>query len=104
MTVRRADDNRYTLAENASASGSAVGIKGGQYIFQVEGTAGGTTATLQIKTANGTWANVTSYGVAISATTLPYAASPVELPAGDVRVALTSGTPSAVYAYLIGLG
>lgn len=104
MTVRRADDNRYILAENVSASGSAVQIKGGQYVFQVEGTAGGTTASLQLKTANGTWSDITSYGVIAKSTTLPFVASPIELPAGDVRVALTSGTPSAIYAYLVGLG
>ena len=104
MPTRRADDLAYTLASNANASGSAVAIKGGQYMFMVEGTIGGSTVTLQIKTPNGTWANVTAYDSAVSATALPYADTPIDLPSGDVRVALTGGTPSAIYAYLVGLG
>lgn len=104
MPIRRADDTAYTLASNVSASGSAVAIKGGQYIFMVEGTAGGTTASLQVKTPNGTWTNVAAVDTLVSTTTLPYADTMIDLPAGDVRLALTGGTPSAVYAYLIGLG
>lgn len=104
MPIRRADDTAYTLASNASATGSAVAIKGGQYIFLVEGTVSGSTVTLQIKTPNDTWVDVTFYGVDVSATVLPYAETEIALPAGEVRVALTGGTPSAIYAYLVGLG
>lgn len=104
MTTRRADDSKYTLASNVSATGSAVQINGGEYIFNVEGTVGGSTASLQVKTPNGTWTNVTSYGVEVKATALPFAASPLQLPAGEVRLALTGGTPSAVHASLVGLG
>lgn len=104
MPTRRADDSAYTLASNASATGSAVAIKGGQYMFMAEGTVGGATVTLQVRAPSGTWSNVTSYDTAVSATALPYADSPIDLPAGDVRVALTGGTPSAIFAYLVGLG
>lgn len=104
MPTRRADDMAYTLASNVNATGSAVAIKGGQYMFTVEGTAGGTTVTLQIKTVNGTWANVTAYDTAVSSATLPYVDTPIDLPAGEVRVALTGGTPSAIFSYLVGLG
>jgi len=104
MTVRRADDKSYTLLDNASATGSGVVISGGQYMFQVKGTVGGSTASVQVKTVDGTWTNVFSYGVECKSTTLPFAASPLELPAGEVRAALTGGTPSAVYANLVGLG
>lgn len=105
MSTRRADDTQYVLGSNISATGSAVQIKGGEYHFMVEGTAGGTTASLQVKSPNGTWADVSIYsGSVVKSTTLPYSQAGVDLPAGDVRVALTGGTPSAVYAYLIGLG
>jgi len=104
MPIRRADDQSYTLASNASATGSAIKIPGGQYIFMAEGTVGGSTVTLQVKTPNGTWSDVTFYGVDVSATVLPYAETEIALPAGEVRVALTGGTPSAIYAYLVGLG
>lgn len=104
MPIRRADDTAYTLATNVSATGSAVAIKGGQYIFMVEGTAGGTTASLQIKTPNGTWSNVYAIDTLVASSTLPYVDTMIDLPAGDVRVALTGGTPSAIFAYLIGLG
>jgi hypothetical protein len=105
MPARRADDTQYILASNVSASGSAVQIKGGEYIFTVEGTASGTTASLQVKSVNGTWMDVTVFsGSAVKSTTLPYSQTGIDLPAGDVRVALTGGSPSAVYAYLVGLG
>lgn len=105
MTVRRADDVQYTLLSNASATGSAVAIKGGEYIFTVEGTAGGTTASLQIQTPNGTWTDVTVFaGSGVKSTTLPYSQTLIDLPSGNVRCALTGGTPAAIYAYLIGLG
>jgi hypothetical protein len=54
MTVRRSDDIQYTLLANGSATGSAVPIKGGEYIFQVEGTAGGATFALQMLSPNNT--------------------------------------------------
>ncbi len=105
MSVRRADDVQYVLASNVSASGSAVAIKGGEYLFTVEGTASGTTASLQVQTPNGTWTDISVYsGSVIKSTTLPYSQTGVDLPAGNVRVALTGGSPSAVYAYLVGLG
>ena len=106
MTVRRADDNQYVLLSNGSATGSAVAIKGGQYMFQADGTVGGSTVSLQIQLPNNTWVNVTSLGanVEVKSTALPYACSPIELPAGQARGALTGGPPSALYAYLVGLG
>ncbi len=106
MTVRRADDNQYVLLSNGSATGSAVAIKGGQYMFQAEGTVGGATVALQVQTPNGTWPTVTAMqsNAAVQSTALPYAAAPIELPAGQARVAITGGTPSAIYAYLVGLG
>lgn len=104
MPIRRADDATYTLGSNISATGSAVAIKGGEYIFTCEGTAAGTTASLQLQTSNGTWTDISVYsGSVVKSTTLPYAQTGISLPAGNVRIALTSGLPSGVYAYLVGM-
>lgn len=105
MSVRRADDVRYDLLINGSATGSGVLIKGGEYIFMVDGTAGGATFSLQIQLPNGTWSDINVYsGSKVSYTTLPSAQTGIDLPGGSVRVAVTGGTPSGIYAYLVGLG
>jgi uncharacterized protein YdgA (DUF945 family) len=105
MPIRRADDIAYTLLSNGSATGSAVDIRGGQYLFQVEGTASGGTFTLQFKSMNGTWGTVSIFaGSAVSATVLPLTQTGIDLPAGQVRIGISGGTPSAIYAYLIGMG
>lgn len=105
MSVRRADPNGYTLGENLSASGSPVSIQGGLYMLFVEGTAGGSVLSLQIATPHGTYVDVQSLGglVVVKSATLPYTASPIDLPRGNVKIAATGGSPSEIYAYLIGL-
>lgn len=105
MPIRRADDTSYTLGSNISATGASTAIKGGEYMFTVEGTAGGTTTSLQVQSLNGVWSDISVYsGSVVKSTTLPYVQTGISLPAGNVRVALTGGTPSAVYAYLVGEG
>jgi hypothetical protein len=105
MPIRRADDVSYTLASNVSATGSAVAIKGGEYLFSAEGTVGGSTISLQVQSPNGTWSDVLIFaGSAVKSTTLPFAQTQIDLPAGNVRMAATGGSPSALYAYLVGLG
>jgi hypothetical protein len=104
MTVRRADDNAYTLLSNGTATGSAVAIKGGEYMFTAEGTVAGATIALQVQSPNGTWSPVLIFaGSAVSFAALPNAQTGVDLPACNVRVFI-SGSPTGVYAYLIGLG
>ena len=105
MPIRRADDNSYVLATNLSATGSAVPIKGGEYLFSAEGTVGGASISLQFQTPNGAWADVLIFaGSAVKSTTLPFVQTQIDLPAGNVRMAATGGTPSALYSYLVGLG
>lgn len=105
MTTRRCDATKYDLAINLSATGNPVAIPGGEYVFMVEGTPTGATISLQVQTPNGTWVDVNVYsGSKVSATVLPYAQTAIDLPAGNVRMAATSGTPTGLYAYLIGLG
>lgn len=111
MTTRRADDNRYTLLSNASSTGSAVAIRGGQYTFTADGTAGGATISLQVQTPNGSWSNINVFGKnaldvdsPVSTTTLPYSQTSISLPAGAVRASISGGAGVSVNASLAGLG
>lgn len=105
MPIRRADDSAYTLGTNLSATGSAVAVRGGEYLLMVEGTPGGATINLQVQSPGGTWSPINVYsGSVVQATTLPYSQTGIMLPACNVRIALTGGTPSGINAYLVGLG
>lgn len=105
MPLRRADDSVYVLAANASATGTAKQISGGEYHFMVEGTAGGATIALQIQSPNGTWMPVQVFsGSVVSFTTLPGNQSAIDLPNCSVRMSASGGSPSGLFAYLIGLG
>lgn len=102
----RADQGNYTLLSNGVATGAAVEVLGGMYIFTAEGTPAGATVALQMQTSNGTWVNVNAVGASspISATVLPFMATQIYLPPCQVRVAITGGPPTGVYAYLCGVG
>lgn len=105
MALRRADDNAYTLATAASATGNSVAIRGGEYLLSVE-FAGTATVALQVQSPNGTWLTVNVFNaspVSFSASGMQTA---IDLPAGNARAAVTTGsvTASTLYAYLIGLG
>lgn len=105
MSVRRADDSAYTLLSAGSATGAAVPIKGGQYHFQVDGTAGGSTISLQVQSPSGVWSDVQIFAASlVKFTTLPGNQTGIDLPAGNVRCAITGGSPSGINAYLVGLG
>lgn len=111
MPVRRADDTAYTLATAASStatgvnSGNGVPIPGGEYQFMVDGTAGGATISLQLKSPSGVWMDAQVFtGSVVKFTTLPGNQTAIDLPAGLVRMATTGGTPSGLNAYLLGLG
>lgn len=106
MPSRRADDTVYSLASNASATGSAVAVKGGEYCFTADGTAGGSTISLQMQVpGTNNWADVQVFSAsAVKTTTLPFVQTQVDLPACNVRMAATGGTPSGLFATLVGLG
>lgn len=105
MTVRRADDNSYTLLSNGSATGATVNIKGGEYILFVDGTIGASTAALQALSPTGVWMTVQVFNASlVQATALPYCQTSIDLPAGQIRLTLTGGTPTGINAYLQGLG
>lgn len=105
MAARRADDNAYTLASAASATGSAVAIRGGEYIYTAE-FAGTATVALQIQSPNGTWLTVNVFNASPVSFSASGAQTAIDLPAGNVRVAVATGsvTASSLYAYLVGLG
>jgi hypothetical protein len=105
MAIRRADDTAYTLLTGGSATGSAVAVKGGQYHFQADGTVGGSTISLQVQSPSGVWSDVQIFAASlVKFTTLPANQTGIDLPACNVRCACTGGTPSAINAYLVGLG
>lgn len=105
MPIRRTDDTAYTLGTNLNATGSSVAIRGGEYMFFVDGTAGGSTASLQVQAPSGVWVDVQVFtGSVVKFTTLPGNQSGISMPACNVRLALTGGTPSGVNAYLVGCG
>jgi hypothetical protein len=82
-----------------------VNIRGGQYQFALDGTAGGATIALQVQTPNGTWSTVSIFSNSpVSTTNLPYSQTGVDLPAGAVRVSISGGAPSGINASLVGLG
>lgn len=105
MTIRRADDVSYTLLSNGSATGSAVPIKGGEYIVYFDGTPSGSTISLQVQAPNGTWIDASVFtGAVVKYTNLPASQTGIDLPAGNVRCACTGGSPTGINAYLVGLG
>lgn len=105
MTVRRCDSSSYTLASNLSASGAAVHIPGGEYMFTAEGTPAGATVGLQMQTSNGSWVTVQVFtGSQVQSATLPFSQTGIDLPDCYVRMAAIGGTPTGLYAFLHGLG
>lgn len=105
MPNRRADDTSYTLLSNGSATGAAIPIKGGEYIVYFDGTLTGATISLQTQSPNGTWMDVEVFTAnPVRYTSTPRSQTGIDLPAGNVRCALSGGSPTGIYAYLVGLG
>ena len=108
MTIRRADDNVYTLGTGLTATGTAVPVKGGEYLFMVEGTAGAATAFgLEVQSPAGPWTKVqvfTGSLLSFTAANLPIGQTGVDLPACNARVVITGGAATSINAYLVGLG
>lgn len=111
MPIRRADDQIYTLATAATSTatgantGNGVQIPGGEYQFMVDGTVGGSTISLQLKSPSGVWMDAQVFtGSVVKFTTLPGNQTAIDLPACLVRMAASGGSPSGLNAYLIGLG
>jgi hypothetical protein len=85
----------HILLSNASSTGAAQGWGGTRGIVTVEGTFGGATLALQYLSDNGTWIAVGSDSTFTAA-----GAGGFELPVGSqIRMAVTGGAPSGLYAY-----
>lgn len=105
MPIRRADDTQYALLVAGNATGQAVAIKGGEYQFMVDGTVGGSTISLQLQSPSGAWMDAQVFtGSLVRFTALPGNQTGISLPAGNVRCAVSGGSPSGINAYLVGLG
>lgn len=82
------------LLSNASVTGGGVTVGGGSYVFTVDGTFGGATVALQIRSPDGSsWLAITDASFTAEGNCV------VELGDGsEVRVTVTGGSPSALYA------
>lgn len=86
----------YILCANVDAAvdTSPVAIIGGRYVLVLEAGAYGTTVKLQVQGPNGSW-------IDMNATT--YSANQItayDLPSGQVRMHITGGTTTDLYANL----
>lgn len=80
------------LLNKAAATGSAVQWTGGKFLLAVAGTVGGASLQLQyLGPDNTTWLPVGSAITDVGTVVL-------ELPPGMVRMAVTGGDPSGLYA------
>lgn len=96
----------YDLLNNASATGEAVGpVQGGDYLWRVEGTLGGSTVTLQFLGLDGvTWYDAVDSGGNPAAMTA-IGQMGVGIAQGTVvRGEVVGGTPSALFSNIGGLG
>lgn len=105
MPIKRADDTIYTLASSNTSTGPSVAIKGGEYALAFEGTIGGATIVWEMQSPSGTWSSlVDSAGYLVTPLGDTTFRTSIPLPAGNIRISITGGTPSGIYSYLIGLG
>lgn len=82
------------LLNNASATGTGKLWAGGRGTFQVRGTFGGTSASLEyLADDSATWLTVGT-----DTTKTAAGLGNFDLPPGRLRVSLTGGTPSAMFA------
>ncbi len=104
MPTRRADDNRYTLATNASATCNAVQIKGGEYVLFVNSTTNAGNISLQAQSPSGAWVDIQVFAGSFVRTTLTTLCMvDLMLPACCVRIA-ADATVTGLNAYLVGAG
>ncbi|MGH8220892.1 MAG: hypothetical protein ACREUT_20345 [Steroidobacteraceae bacterium] len=87
---------RVQLLKDAAATGNGLDWPGGRALFSVLGTFGGATVTLQyLGPDDVTWVEVATAAALTAAGNVL-----VDVPAGLVRAAVTSGPPSGLYADL----
>jgi hypothetical protein len=81
------------LLDNASATGDAMQVAGGTYVVSADGTFGGATLQLQLRSPDGTsWLTIADAVLTAEGSYV------IDLGDGEIRMAVTGGTPSALYA------
>lgn len=85
-----------SLLSNASATGTGKGAGPGDYCLSVDGTFGGATVAFEIQSPDGSsWLGVSDASFTAEGAVI------VTLPRTLVRMSVTGGTPSALYATLV---
>lgn len=89
----------YTLLNNVAVSGSTfANVVGGGYIFDLRGTIGGATVTVQVTNADGTFATFLTFTAAGTQ-------GPISIGQGSsVKAIVTGGSPSGLYLTMQGIG
>lgn len=106
MSIKRGDDKWYQILTNATATGTAFTVPGGEYSFGVSGTWTGTvTVALQMQLPDGNWGGVQVFNASPVAFTAPGVQVQIDLPACVIRAALSAApTTGSINCYLIGQG
>lgn len=84
------------LIQNAAVTGPAIRVDNGRYVFVVDGTFGGATVTLTMKSPDGT----SFISVGADAALTAEGAVLVDLPTCEVRALVAGGSPANLYADL----
>ena len=95
------DSASVVLLSNASTTSAAKPWPGGRGFFAMNGTFGGTSAQLQYMGPSGTYISVSAMDATGVFTAVPLTADGgfvFDLPATSIKVVLTAGAPSAMYA------
>jgi hypothetical protein len=101
----KVDGGTYPLLVAGSATGAWVPINGGEYAFLLDASTNTGTLSLQMKSPSGAGIDVQVFsGSFVRTMGVAFAQVQIDLPACDVRVALTGGTCTNVNAYLQGCG
>lgn len=87
------DWQRKVLIKNAAATSAAVRWPGGKGLFDLVGTVGGATITLQYRAAD-----EVTYNTVPNCALTAVGAVNFDLPPGMIRVLVAGGAPSALYA------
>lgn len=90
--------NSVILASNISAVADQPAVSflgGGRAVLVIEASTYPTTVALQVQSLSGKWVPVNTSNIAADG------AYPYDVPAGQVRLHLTGGSASAIYAALV---
>lgn len=93
--VQRNDHIPLLVNAGAAGDGQAFDWLGGPGAFYVEGTLGGSTVKLQVKSPNDAWLDV---GAEVTKTAAGVGG--FDLPPGDIRASIAGGAPVGVFAYV----